>query len=179
MNSPDPIPFPNSQLLKPLFVLCLLLLGSLALSACGKTTKAEPDPRTTKLIEAKKAPPTAVPMWLGNPARTFYGTGPWSDKPLEVVWDFKTSWTRGRLHKDPWGGSGWPGQPAIVEDRVYFGSAGGYVYCLNRKDGSLIWSYQTIDGAKSSRCPKGLPQPRTLLLCFFFHLLKDGQAEIG
>jgi len=150
MNSPDPTPFPNSPISKAPFRTVPAPARQLGAFSLRKTTKAEPDPRTTKLIEAKKAPPTAVPMWLGNPARTFYGTGPWSDKPLEVVWDFKTSWTRGRLHKDPWGGSGWPGQPAIVEDRVYFGSAGGYVYCLNRKDGSLIWSYKTIDGAKSS-----------------------------
>src|SRR2546430_8983511 len=112
-----------------------------------KETPAEPR------IEKPK-PPAAVPMWLGNPARNFFGTGP-LPKALAIVWDFKTGWTRGRLHDDPWGGSGWPGQPAIVGDRVYFGSADSYVYCLNRNDGSVIWKFKTTDSAKSSPCVVG------------------------
>src|SRR5437660_12832398 len=112
-----------------------------------KETPAEPR------IEKPK-PPSAVPMWLGNPALDFFGTGP-LPKSLTVIWDFKTGWTRGRLHNDPWGGSGWPGQPAIVGDRVYFGSADSYVYCLNRNDGSVIWKFKTTDSAKSSPCVVG------------------------
>src|SRR6266849_5777094 len=50
---------------------------------------------------------------------------------------------------------GWPGQPAIVGDRIYFGSAGARVYALNSKDGSLIWSYKTGDSAKSSPAVAG------------------------
>ena len=80
-------------------------------SGCGgavvKQTQAE-----TKIV---KAAPPGLPMWLGNPARNFYGNGPWSDKALHVVWDFKTQWSAGRLHKDPWAGSGWPGQAAEIE----------------------------------------------------------------
>ena len=102
------------------FPLALALFGLvLAFSGCGasvvKETQAE-----TKVV---KAAPATVPMWLGNPARNFYGNGPWSDKALHVVWDFKTQWSSGRLHKDPWAGSGWPGQAAVIGDRVYFGSA--------------------------------------------------------
>src|SRR5438105_7393203 len=53
--------------------------------------------------------------------------------PRSTLFPYTTLFrSRGRLHKDPWGGSGWPGQPAIVGDRVYFGSADSYVYCLNR-----------------------------------------------
>src|ERR1700738_1845387 len=106
-------------------------------------------------IIEKPKPPTAVPMWLGNAERNFYGTGPWKDGELKVIWDFKTGATRGRFHPDPWGGSGWPGQPAIVGDRVYFGSADSYVYCLNKTDGSLIWKYKTTAGGKSSPCVDG------------------------
>src|SRR6267378_1262407 len=143
MHPPNPIQLAASR---RQWLLLALLLASLPFAACTKVTKGEPDPNVKRVAEEKKSTPRAVAMWLGNPARTFYGTGPWSDKPLEVVWDFQTDWAKGRLHKDPWGGSGWPGQPAIVGGRVYFGSAGGYVYCLNKKDGSLIWSYKTTDG---------------------------------
>src|SRR5260370_33953798 len=152
MNSPNPTSLSQPEL-SGRKVLASLLISIFAvaclLCACGgkvlKETQAEPN-----RPKVKEARAVSVPMWQGNPARTFYGTGPWSEKALEVVWDFKTGWCRGRFHKDPWGGSGWRGQPAIVGDRICFGSAGGYVYCVNKKDGSLIWSYQTTDGAKSS-----------------------------
>jgi outer membrane protein assembly factor BamB len=89
-------------------------------------------------------------MWLGSTSRNFYGTGPWSDKPLEVVWEFETKFITGRLHKDPWGGSSWPGQPSVTERFVYFGSADGNLYCLDATDGSLVWSYKTADSLKAT-----------------------------
>ena len=91
-----------------------------------------------------------VQTWLGNFARNFYGTGPWPDAPLEVIWSFKTKSTSGRLHKDPWGGTSWPGQPSVADGRVYFGSADSYLYCLDTRDGSLIWSYKTLDSLKAT-----------------------------
>ncbi len=124
-----------------------LLLTSCAGRAVSETSSPKPG------IEKPK-PPTAVPMWLGNPTRSFFGTGP-MPKALKVIWEFKTSSTRGRLHPDPWGGSGWPGQPAIVGDRIYFGSADSYVYCLNKSDGTVIWKFKTTDSAKSSPCIVG------------------------
>src|ERR1044071_8439368 len=109
-------------------ILLLALLCSA--SACGgkviQTTEAKPPP--------PPKPPTSVPAWLGNAGRDFYGTGPWSDAPLEVVWEFETKWTTGRLHKDPWSGSSWPGQPSVDETHVYFGSADGHLYCLDKGD---------------------------------------------
>ena len=114
-----------------------IVLALLLLTACGGTvvpeTEAKPQPPPPK-------PPASVPMWLGNASRNFYGTGPWSDAPLQVVWEFETKWITGRLHKDPWGGSSWPGQPSVDERHVYFGSADGRLYCLDAKDGSLVWS---------------------------------------
>jgi len=107
-------------------------------------TEAKPQPA------APPKPPTSVPFWLGNASRNFYGTGPWSDAPLEVVWSFETKGISGRLHKDPWGGSSWPGQPSVDEQHVYFGSADGRLYCLNAKDGSLVWSYKTEDSLKAT-----------------------------
>jgi outer membrane protein assembly factor BamB len=89
-------------------------------------------------------------MWLGNESRSFYGTGPWSDGPLEVVWEFETGFISGRLHKDPWGGSSWPGQPSVDERHVYFGSADGNLYCLDKRDGRLVWKYKTNDSLKAT-----------------------------
>jgi outer membrane protein assembly factor BamB len=134
--------------------LCLLASAALALlSGCGGRVTQEIYAKSTesafRSAETIRVPP-AVPMWLGNPARSFYGTGPWPTQPLEVVWEFETEMIAGRLHKDKWGGSSWPGQPSVVGDRVYFGSADSYVYCLNARDGSLIWSYKTLDSLKAT-----------------------------
>ena len=119
------------------------------LTGCGKDvvtgTEAEP-----VLNQPSKAEITALPMWLGSLSRTFYGTGPWSPGSLQVVWEFETKLTRGRFHKDLWGGSSWPGQPSIDGERVYFGSADGHLYCLDRANGGLIWSFKTEDSLKAS-----------------------------
>ena len=137
----------SSQRLAALICLALLLVG------CG--AKATPQPAVEVKPEKAKPAAASVPMWLGNPERNFYGTGPWTDKPLEVAWDFKTGAISGRLHPDPWGGSGWPGQVAVVGDRVYFQSADSYVYCLNRSDASVIWKFKTTDCAKSAPSVSG------------------------
>src|SRR6185369_7760639 len=125
----------------------LLLSAQLSLSACGgkviSKTEAHAPPEPPKA-------PSSIPAWLGNPSRNFYGTGPWSDGPLEIVWEFETDYITGRLHKDPWGGSSWPGQPSVDENHVYFGSADGRLYCLDKKDGRLIWSYKTEDSLKAT-----------------------------
>src|SRR6478752_6222861 len=130
------------------FISPILLAALLCcLSACGgkviTETKATTPPAPPK-------PPTSVPAWLGNPARNFYGTGPWSDKPLEIVWQVETKWTTGRLHKDPWGGTSWPGQPSVDGQHVYFPSADGRLYCLNTSDGSLVWSFKAEDSFKAT-----------------------------
>jgi outer membrane protein assembly factor BamB len=95
-----------------------------ALSSCGG--KAVSETQAEPRIEKPK-PPTSVPMWLGNATRNFYGTGPWQDGQLTVVWEVETDFITGRLHKDPWGGTSWPGQPSINDGRVYFPSADGNV----------------------------------------------------
>ena len=117
-----------------------------ACTACGgrvlQKTEAE--------VLHKAAVPDAVPVWLGNPTRNFYGTGPWPDRPVQVIWEFETKLTSGRLHKDGWGGTSWPGQPSVAGNRVYFGSADGYLYCLDKRDGSLIWKFKTEDSLKAT-----------------------------
>ncbi|MEO7970303.1 MAG: PQQ-binding-like beta-propeller repeat protein, partial [bacterium] len=130
MNSPKP----NSSLF-PFNLFLRLLAGAFlvaafgSLPACGgklvKETSAEP------VAERPAPPPSDFPAWLGNGERKFYGTGPWEEGPLEVVWENKTGLISGRLHKDGWGGTSWPGQPSVAGDRVYFPSADGNVYCVN------------------------------------------------
>ncbi|MGI8918810.1 MAG: PQQ-binding-like beta-propeller repeat protein, partial [Pyrinomonadaceae bacterium] len=119
-----------------------------ACTACGgrilQKTEAEVLPKAPAPV------PDAVPLWLGNPTRNFYGTGPWPDRPLEVLWEFETKLISGRLHKDGWGGTSWPGQPSVAGNRVYFGSADGYLYCLDKRDGSLIWKFKTEDSLKAT-----------------------------
>ena len=53
--------------------LALAIGAGLLLSACGAKVVKE-TPAETRIEKPK--PPTAVPMWLGNPARNFFGTGP-------------------------------------------------------------------------------------------------------
>ena len=124
--------------------LCLISLATLA--GCGKAaseTKAEPR------IEKPK-PSTAVPMWLGNGERNFFGTGPWKDGELKVLWEVETGFISGHLHKDPWGGTSWPGQPSIKDGRVYFPSADGNVYCLDKDNGAVIWKFKAKDSFKAT-----------------------------
>ena len=124
-----------------------LALTSIFVVACKKT-QGEPTPPPKPIEEKKPAP--AVATWLGNAERNYYGSGPWQEGKLEVVWEFKTSSTSGRLHKDPWGGTSWPGQPSVEGDRVDFPSADGNTYALNRADGALIWKFKAKDSQKST-----------------------------
>ena len=124
------------------FILALLLLPSCGGKVITKTEAAKPP--------APPKPPSSVPAWLGNASRNFYGTGPWSGDKLEVVWSIETKSISGRLHKDPWGGSSWPGQPSVDEKYVYFGSADGRLYCIDKNDGRVIWTYKTEDSLKAT-----------------------------
>src|SRR5437773_3532775 len=126
--------------------LCFALLLAVCLAGC--TSKAVTGPQVVQAEKPKRV--TAVPMWLGNAERNFYGTGPWKDGQLKVIWQVETGSITGRLHEDPWGGTSWPGQPSVRDDRVYFPSADGNVYCLNRDDGSVIWKFKGKDSFKAT-----------------------------
>jgi len=147
MISPNPASGNFSQICRRCTPLALILF-SVSFAACTKVTKGEADPKATA-VAAKPVPPS-VGTWLGNPARNFYGTGPWKDGQLQIIWEFKTGWTSGKLHKDPWAGSSWPGQPSIDGERVYFPSADGNTYALKRSDGSQIWKFKGKDSFKST-----------------------------
>src|SRR5947207_5273101 len=87
------------------------LAMSFALSGCSQKA-AEASKVATKDSESRGAKtisvPADVPTWFGNPARNFYGSGPWPNQPLDVIWSVKTKTISGHFHKDGWGGSGWP-----------------------------------------------------------------------
>ena len=133
--------------------ICPILLALLLLSACGGKviTKTE----AAKAPEPPK-PPSSVPAWLGNPSRNFYGTGPWSGKQLEVVWSVETKGISGRLHKDPWGGSSWPGQLAQIQFLVLGLAVGwrragsGHAVAVPNSEGSRLLA-ATVDPAISRR----------------------------
>ena len=93
-----------------------------------------------------------VLMFRGNPAHTFYGTGPVPDKP-RILWKQRMASlptiTRGR--KVVWAGTGWTGTASKLGDYVFVGSAGGYVYAYEAMTGKVAWRY----GTKRPRMYKG------------------------
>ena len=120
---------------------------------CYQRRAAVPWFQRLKSGPAKNLVKTVSPsshFWLGNSQRNFYGTGPWSDGPLEIVWEAETGLISGRLHPDPWGGTSWPGQPAVDSNRVYFPSADGNVYCIDARDGGVIWKFKAKDSFKAT-----------------------------
>jgi outer membrane protein assembly factor BamB len=128
----------------PLLLSICILLG---LTGCRTTPPAPVAPPAPTPAPT----PEGTVTFLGRPTRDFYGSGPWkSNGPLKVVWQNKTGGIAGRFHKDPWGGTSWPGQPSVRGDKVYFGSADGNAYCFNRNTGELLWKFQTNDSLKAT-----------------------------
>jgi outer membrane protein assembly factor BamB len=127
----------------------LVLALALLPAACGGTvvSKTEVGPGKNELT---KPVTPSLHFWLGNSERNFYGSGPWSDGPLEIVWEAETGFISGRLHPDLWGGTSWPGQPAVDGNRVYFPSADGNIYCIDARDGSVIWKFKAKDSFKAT-----------------------------
>jgi len=142
-----PDQYPRHLSSRHLIALALMLAPLLA--ACGGKVISKPaiEPGSKQTV---KENPSSLPNWLGNPGRNFYGTGPWQEGPLEIVWERGTDFITGRLHKELWGGTSWPGQPSVDGSRVYFPSADGNIYCLNSQDGSVIWKFQAKDSFKAT-----------------------------
>ncbi len=75
-------------------------------------------------------------------------------RPLELVWSFQTQhkWQ----YRDPFlkkavdqSGGAICSDIVVAHDRIYFGSEGGFVYCLSL-DGRPVWSFETF-GAKMGK----------------------------
>jgi len=76
------------------------------------------------------------PMFHNNPTHTGYTESP-GPQTNQTRWVYSA------------GGSVYS-SPAVVNGRVYFGSMGGYVYCLDAMSGGLIWNYMTEGDVYSS-----------------------------
>jgi outer membrane protein assembly factor BamB len=97
--------------------------------------------------------PDTLLMFRGNPAHTFYGTGPIPDAP-RLVWKFRTAEINNIVHGKPttWAGTGWTGTASKLGDYVYVGSVGGYVYCFEAFTGRLVWAHRGGGMFKGSLC---------------------------
>ncbi len=92
-----------------LFCLAICLFVATFSLSCTNKALFKAEAKTGEKEPVKQAP-KSLPAWLGNAERNFYGTGPWGDGPLEIVWENETDYITGRLHEDLWGGTSWPGQ---------------------------------------------------------------------
>jgi outer membrane protein assembly factor BamB len=94
-----------------------------------------------------------VLMFRGNPAHTFYGTGPVPDRP-RLIWKFQTSAIHNSVRGTPttWSGTGWTGTAVKLGDYVYVGSVGGHVYAFEAMTGKLVWSHRGGAMFKGSLC---------------------------
>ena len=101
--------------------------------------------------EQREASPTAVRL-NGQATQTARSAEQRRHEPLENVWSFQTKhrWQ----YRDPFlkraidqiGGM-ICSDVVVAHNRVYFGSEGGFIYCLSL-DGKPIWSFETL-GAKT------------------------------
>jgi outer membrane protein assembly factor BamB len=98
---------------------------------------------------------SAIPTFLGNNYRNFYGIGPIPSK-LKVIWKVYLgsgrTWVKGGFKV--WSGCGWTGQPLIVEEneRPYI-LIGAYDHHLRKIDGlngKVIWKYKFDDVIKGT-----------------------------
>ncbi len=95
-----------------------------------------------------------VLMFRGNPAHTFYGTGPIPEKTPEIRWRHRTAVIRNKVRGTAmtWAGTGWTGTAVKLGDYVFVGSVGGYVYALEAASGRLMWSLKGGGMFKGSLC---------------------------
>ncbi len=128
-------------------VATLSTAGGSALAAPGKA-KLEP----WRYGNGSYAPDTQL-MFRGNPAHTFYGTGPIPDAP-RMHWRFRTAQIKNRIRGKPttWAGTGWTGTASKLGNYVYVGSVGGYVYCFEAFSGRLVWAHRGGGMFKGSLC---------------------------
>ena len=89
------IPDARNTALNSFLLLIFLLFGSLGVTSC--VSKGTVSQVSAKPVPETKPTPSAVATWLGNPERNFYGTGPWPDGQLQIIWEVKTGSTSGRL----------------------------------------------------------------------------------
>jgi outer membrane protein assembly factor BamB len=94
-----------------------------------------------------------VLMFRGNPAHTFYGTGPIPDAP-RMLWKYHMPDFPSINHGKPvvWQGTGWTGQASKLGNYVYVGSVSCILYCFEAMSGKVEWSLRGGRMFKSSVC---------------------------
>jgi len=94
-----------------------------------------------------------VLMFRGNPAHTFYGTGPVPDQ-LRMHWKHRMVDFHTELRGKPitWSGTGWTGTAAKLGDYVFVGSVGRFLYAFEARTGKLMWRVRGGRMFKSSPC---------------------------
>ncbi len=138
------------------------------------TLAAAPSDDTFPITATPSTPTTTVPTgatglltFRGNATRSFYGTGPLPAAPA-VHWEYPDrrmcSDSTVGLEVSEWCGTGWTGQPAVVERNgrtwVIFGAYDGAVHFLDGATGrSLLPPFRTGDLVKGSVTvdPDGYP----------------------
>ncbi|MEM9491735.1 MAG: PQQ-binding-like beta-propeller repeat protein, partial [Myxococcota bacterium] len=129
----------------------------------GEAGADAPPPRAVSPSEPLKLPQwrygnsstadDTVLMFRGNPAHTFYGTGPIPDKP-RLKWKYRMTDFQTTLRGKPttWSGTGWTGTAVKLGDYVFVGSVGRFFYALEAMTGKLAWSFYGVRMFKSSPC---------------------------
>lgn len=95
----------------------------------------------------------AMLMFRGNPAHTFYGTGPVPTKP-KVRWKHRMIDYPALYYGTPhvWKGTGWTGQAGYLDGYVFVGSQGRGLYAFEADSGKVRWRYEAGRMFKSSLC---------------------------
>ncbi len=106
--------------------------------------------QTTPAPAAVEIPP--VLTFRGDAARAYQGSGPVPRSPV-VRWSFEIgthveALTGGK--KREWKGTGWSGQAALAEGRVYVPGLDGTCYCRDADTGDPVWQTQVGDSIKGS-----------------------------
>jgi len=101
----------------------------------------------------------SITCFRGNPERNLSGVGAVPRHP-KLLWRFETKTKLEGPYEQrgdpslgpgfPWRGTGWTGQPCIVDGRVYVGSTDSHVYCLDLESGREIWHYGLRHSIKGS-----------------------------
>lgn len=117
----------------------MLVLGlGLGLAGCG--VKENPPPNTAAAAEPP-APLTSWPMTRGGPALTGHVAAPMPLDPV-MAWTFAAS---GPVSAEA----------AIVDGRVYVGSAQGTLHCLEADTGREVWRFETGDAISAAPAVRG------------------------
>jgi outer membrane protein assembly factor BamB len=106
--------------------------------------------------DAQEAADSLPPIltFRGDPSRSYQGSGP-LPRNLTPLWTFQTgthteALSGGRTRT--WKGTGWSGQPALAEGRVYVPGLDGVLYCRDALSGAAVWESAAKDSIKGSPC---------------------------